>query len=164
MKPQLVAFASGVLFSVGLGISGMVQPTKVIGFLDVAGTWDPTLVFVMASSVGVYFLAHLAARKRGRPLLAGTFEIPGRSGIDLRLVGGSALFGMGWGLGGYCPGPALTSLVSGTPFALAFVASMIVGMLLVDLPGWPAAGKAASRAPGYVDAETPAGRTTAHHS
>jgi hypothetical protein len=112
-----------------------VQPTKVIGFLDVTGAWDPTLVFVMASSVGVYFLVHLLARQRGRPLLAGTFEIPRRSDIDLRLLGGSALFGIGWGLGGYCPGPALTSLVSGAPFALVFVASMIVGMLLVDLTG-----------------------------
>lgn len=135
MKPQLLAFVSGVLFSIGLGISGMVQPAKVIGFLDVTGAWDPSLVFVMASSVGVYFLVHQAARKRGRPLLTSAFEIPTRRDIDLRLLGGSALFGIGWGLGGYCPGPALTSLVSGAPFALVFVASMIAGMLLANLTG-----------------------------
>ncbi len=152
MQPQLLAFASGVLFSIGLGISGMVQPAKVIGFLDVAGAWDPTLAFVMASSVGVYLLVHQTVRKWRRPLLARTFALPQRSDIDLRLVGGATLDGIGWGLGGYCPGPALTSLVSGAPFALAFVASMIVGMLLVDLGGRRANRHIAARGTGYVDA------------
>lgn len=153
MKPLVIAFVSGVLFSVGLGISGMVQPARVIGFLDVTGAWDPTLVFVMASSVGVYFLVHQAIRKWRRPLLTGTFEIPRRNDIDLRLLGGAALFGAGWGLSGYCPGPALTSLVSGAPFALVFVASMIAGMLLVDLGGRRTGIKhAPTGGAGYVDA------------
>jgi len=125
-----LGLASGLLFGVGLGVSGMTQPAKVLAFLDVTGAWNPTLLFVMGGAVGIHFWAYRWVRTRSAPRLGGTFVLPTRTSIDLRLCGGAALFGVGWGLAGYCPGPALVSLASGTMPVLVFVASMLAGAWL----------------------------------
>lgn len=129
MKQATATFGVGLLFGVGLGIAGMTQPQKVIGFLDVAN-WDPTLLFVMMGAVGTHMVLYPIVRKRHTPLLDTKWHVPTRNDITPRLLVGSALFGIGWGLGGYCPGPALTSIASGEPRTLAFVAAMFVGMWL----------------------------------
>ena len=115
----LSAFVSGLVFGLGLLISGMSDPGKVIGFLDVAGRWDPSLAFVMAGAILVGFFAFARARK-----------LPQRRDIDLRLVGGSIVFGIGWGLAGFCPGPALVDFGAGIDKATVFVVAMLAGMLL----------------------------------
>lgn len=130
MKSNALALVSGALFGVGLAVSGMTQPTKVIGFLDILGDWDPALAFVMGGAVLVYAAGFALVRRRGRPLLADQFHLPTRQELDPRLLGGAALFGIGWGLGGFCPGPALTSLASALPGVLAFTGSMLAGMVL----------------------------------
>ena len=114
----MIAFACGVVFAVGLALSGMLRPEKVIGFLDVFGRWDPSLAFVMGPAVGIYMLA---AWRRPR-----TPEKP----LDVRLFAGAAIFGVGWGLAGICPGPAIVNLVSPTPFFLAFAAALVAGVAL----------------------------------
>ena len=132
-KTNLVAFCSGVLFSIGLGISGMTQPQKVIGFLDVFGTWDPSLTFVMVGGIISYLILQFAIQRRfPTPVLASEFQIPTRKNIDRNLMLGALLFGVGWGRGGYCPGPALTSLGSGSMSAVLFVVALGVGMFLAD--------------------------------
>ncbi len=123
-------FFSAVLFAVGLGISGMTQPTKIIGFLDIFGAWDPSLAFVMAGAVGVNVILYRLSIKRLRPLFASAFAVPPRNTVNLSLVTGAALFGVGWGLSGYCPGPALVSSVTGWGSVLAFVGAMLAGMYL----------------------------------
>lgn len=128
----VVAFVAGALFSVGLVISGMTQPSKVIGFLDFFGQWDPSLAFVMGGAVLVNAVVYRFAMTRDRPVFEADFNLPVRTSIDARLIGGGVLFGVGWGLAGYCPGPAVTSLVSGTT-ALTFVASMMAGIYLYGL-------------------------------
>ena len=130
MRPALTAFAAGALFAIGLGISGMTQPAKVIGFLDVTGRWDPTLALVMLGAVAVHFVLYRLVRKLRAPLFADRFDVSTRRDITLRLVGGAALFGVGWGLSGQCPGPALTNLATGAPTALVFVGAMALGMVL----------------------------------
>ena len=133
IKTNLVAFLSGVLFSIGLGISGMTQPQKVIGFLDVFGEWDLSLIFVMVGGIISYLILQFAIQRRfPTPVLASEFQIPTRKNIDRNLMLGALLFGVGWGLGGYCPGPALTSLGSGSMSAVLFVVAMGVGMFLAD--------------------------------
>jgi len=130
MKALITSFSSGVLFAIGLGISGMTRPVKVIGFLDFSGNWDPSLALVMIGAIGVYFIADRMRRGMPSPSFGAKFAIPSGTDLDLRLIGGAALFGVGWGLGGFCPGPAIVSLASGaTPVAI-FVASMISGMYL----------------------------------
>jgi uncharacterized membrane protein YedE/YeeE len=129
-----LTFLAGMTFAVGLGIAGMTQPGKVVGFLDVAGSWDPSLAFVMAGAVSVYGGLYRLILRRGRPLLSPTFATTTRSDIDARLVAGAALFGVGWGLAGYCPGPSIVSLAIGELPVLVFVAAMLVGMRLADLP------------------------------
>ena len=132
-KLNISSFICGILFSIGLGISGMTQPQKVIGFLDVFGEWDPSLAFVMGGAVLSYLaLQLLIQRNFSIPLLGGSFQIPSRKDLDRSLIIGALLFGSGWGLGGYCPGPAITSLGSGSLNALLFVVAMGVGMLLAD--------------------------------
>ena len=116
-----VALASGVLFGVGLGISGMARPAKVLGFLDVAGAWDPSLAFVMIGAIAVHALAVLVAKRRAAPLGGSAFQWPEMTSIDAPLIAGSAIFGVGWGLGGYCPGPALLGAASGSLPAVIFV-------------------------------------------
>jgi len=124
----LSAFASGLLFGLGLIVSQMVNPAKVLGFLDIFGNWDPSLAFVMGGAVAVSGLGTLIARRRGVPVLAPRLEIPTRRDLDPRLIGGAALFGIGWGLAGLCPGPALVGLTFGPWQVAAFVTAMIVGM------------------------------------
>jgi uncharacterized membrane protein YedE/YeeE len=125
----LGAFLAGLVFGIGLILSGMTDPGKVIGFLDIAGNWDPSLAFVMGGAVLVGFFAFAIARRRTRNFLGGAMHLPGRGDIDARLVGGSVVFGIGWGLAGFCPGPALVSFGSGQDQAAVFVASMLLGML-----------------------------------
>jgi uncharacterized protein len=126
VKRALASFACGSVFAVGLAISGMTQPARVLGFLDVFGAWDPSLAFVMASALAVLFAARAVTPRR--PLFAPTFAAHPPDRIDLRLVGGAAIFGIGWGLSGFCPGPAIVSIGAGTPAALLLVPAMLVGM------------------------------------
>ena len=135
----LSAFASGLLFGLGLIVSQMVDPAKVLGFLDIFGNWDPSLAFVMGGAVAVSALGYLVAKRRGVPVLASRLEIPTRRDLDPRLISGAALFGIGWGLVGLCPGPALTALTFGPWQVFVFVAAMIAGMALFRLTpdDWP---------------------------
>ncbi len=133
MKTALAAFLLGLLFALGLGIAGMTQPAKIIAFLDVTGDWDPSLLLVMASATLVYFLSYRWITKRSAPLLAEKFSLPAARQIDARLLAGSALFGIGWGLSGYCPGPALVALPGLLPNTVVFVVSMLAGMILFKL-------------------------------
>jgi uncharacterized membrane protein YedE/YeeE len=126
----LLALAAGGLFGVGLVVSGMTRPEKVLGFLDLAGDWDPTLLCVMAGAVAVHSVAYRWVRGR-TPLLAERLFVPPGTPIDARLCAGALLFGVGWGLGGYCPGPAIVSLASGSASVLVFVVAMLAGMWLV---------------------------------
>ena len=128
MRPVIVALATGVLFGAGLTLSGMVHPAKVQAFLDVAGAWDPALAFVMGGALVVSALGWQLARRRKAPLFADRFELPTRRDLDRRLLAGAALFGVGWGLAGLCPGPALTGLAFGVPGAWVFVAAMTAGV------------------------------------
>lgn len=126
---NMVSLAVGVVFAIGLAVSGMTQPQKIIDFLS-PQNWDASLLFVMAGAVLVHSFSYLFIKKRKSPLLDTQWHVPTRNDISTRLVIGSALFGIGWGLGGYCPGPAVTSLASGSSQAALFVVSMLVGMLL----------------------------------
>lgn len=127
---RLPSFVAGLIFGVGLIIAGMADPNKVHAFLDVTGTWDPSLAFVMAAAVGVHIAAFRFISKLPRPLLAERFRIPSKTAIDVRLMGGAAIFGAGWGLSGICPGPAVVSLGVGALPAAAFSAAAVVGVLL----------------------------------
>jgi len=124
---------AGVLFGLGLIVSGMINPVKVQDFLDLAGAWDPSLMLVMAGAIAVGLFAFAVAKKRATTFIGEKIDLPTSTTIDLRLIGGSALFGIGWGLAGFCPGPALVGLGMGLPSALIFVAAMIAGMLLFAL-------------------------------
>ena len=127
-----VSYLSGGLFAIGLGISGMTHPSKVLAFLDFTGAWDPSLALVMAGGLLVNFVFFRLARRRGAPLFAPAFALPAAHFVDASLVGGACLFGIGWGLGGFCPGPALVSAVTGETPVLAFVGSMLLGMTVFD--------------------------------
>ncbi len=126
---SMLTLLSGIIFALGLGISGMTLPQKVIGFLDVTN-WDPSLAFVMVGAIAVHFIAYQFQKKMKRPKLAEQFEIPTRTDISPQLIVGAGLFGAGWGLGGFCPGPALVSLTSLNTTVFTFVGSMVAGMLL----------------------------------
>lgn len=128
-----MALVVGLIFGIGLIVSGMANPSKVIGFLDLAGRWDPSLGFVMGGAILVGLLAFRFAGGRERSLLGAAMRLPAASRIDRRLVLGGLVFGAGWGLAGYCPGPALASLVGGGPKPLIFSAAMIVGMVIFEL-------------------------------
>jgi len=129
---NLVALVIGMLFGAGLLLSGMTQPAKVLGFLDWLGAWDPSLLFVMGGAVVVYAIAYRLILRRKQPLLADAFVLPSRSAIDAKLIGGAALFGIGWGLGGYCPGPSIVSLASGALDAIVLVAATAAGMWIAS--------------------------------
>jgi len=129
----LAALAAGLLFGLGLSLSGMLDPARVRGFLDVGGAWDPSLVFVLGGAVSVSALGYLVSRRLRRPVLADSFDLPRSRRIDAPLVGGAALFGIGWGLSGFCPGPAVAALSTGAVPVLVFVAAMLVGMVAHDL-------------------------------
>ncbi len=133
-RARLVAFVSGLVFGIGLLVSGMTKPSKVLAFLDVGGDWDPSLAFVMGGAVAVHALfARLALRPGARPAHAPPLDLPRARDLDAPLLAGAAIFGVGWGIGGYCPGPALVSLVSLSSASFAFVTAMAVGMLVVRL-------------------------------
>ena len=129
MKLQRISeFCIGLVFGLGLIISGMTDPAKVLGFLDLAGLWDPSLAFVMGGAILVGVFAFAVARKRTTSVLGGAMQLPTARHIDRRLVLGSLLFGAGWGIAGFCPGPAIVSLGAGEPKALVFVLAMLAGM------------------------------------
>jgi uncharacterized membrane protein YedE/YeeE len=127
-----VAALAGALFGAGLLVSGMTRPARVVGFLDVLGDWDPSLAFVMAGAVAVYALAYRGLRGRSRPWFDVRFHLPKRRDLDPQLIAGAAIFGVGWGLAGICPGPGLVAAASGAASAIGFVAAMLVGMYLRD--------------------------------
>ena len=143
MQP-FIALVAGLLFGLGLTVSGMVDPAKVLGFLDVAGDWDPSLAFVMAGAIPVAAIGFALGRRRAAPFAASTFATPTKTAIDARLVAGAVTFGIGWGLAGYCPGPALASLSIGGWRTASFVVAMLIGMTLFRL----------------IDAATPSGRAS----
>ena len=124
------AFAAGIIFGLGLSISEMINPARVIGFLDIAGRWDPTLTFVMGGALAITLPAFFLITQRGRPLLDGEFFLPTKRDIDRPLILGAAVFGIGWGLGGFCPGPALAALATGSSSVVLFVLAMIAGQWL----------------------------------
>lgn len=142
---SLVSLIAGTLFGAGLVVGGMTDPGKVIGFLDLAGQWDPSLAFVMGSALCVTLpVFQLVIRKRSRPVLGARFFLPTKTDLDPALLGGSALFGIGWGIAGLCPGPAIANLVSGAPEVLAFVVAMVAGMWLRDRVAAWGAGNASA--------------------
>ena len=130
MNALLSSLGAGLLFGIGLWVSGMANPKKVLGFLDVTGDWDASLLLVMGGAVAVTLLAFRVVLKRSSPLFEKKFHIPEKKDIDLPLVAGSAIFGIGWGIAGYCPGPALTALAALSAESIVFVAAMSAGGLL----------------------------------
>ena len=129
---RLTEFLVGLLFGLGLILSRMTDPGKIIGFLDIFGAWDPSLAFVMMGAIAVGFVAFALAKKRTTTVLGGALRLPTASHIDKRLIIGSTVFGVGWGLAGFCPGPALVSMASGQIQALWFVSAMVAGMLAFE--------------------------------
>ena len=144
----LASFGCGLIFGLGLLISGMTEPDKVLGFLDFFGAWDATLAFVMTGAVAVAGVGFVLARRRSAPLFASKFSWPSRSDIDAPLLIGSALFGIGWGLAGICPGPALVNLAGLPAPIIVFVAAMAVGMSSFEL--WQRRKVASASAPGIA--------------
>jgi len=142
MPVIIASFLSGLIFGAGLLISGMIEPEKVIGFLDIFGAWDATLAFVMAGAVAVAAIGFALARRRGTPFLAAKYRWPTRSDLDAPLMTGAVLFGVGWGLVGICPGPAIVNLAGLSPPIIVFVAAMIFGMIGFEL--WRAQSTAGS--------------------
>jgi uncharacterized membrane protein YedE/YeeE len=128
-KKNALAAICGLLFALGLGLGGMTNPLKVQAFLDVLGKWDPSLMFVMGGGIVVGFWAFRAAKRRAHPFWGGDFGWPRSTNIDVQLLVGAAIFGVGWGLTGYCPGPALVALGAGRSGAVVVVSSMVLGML-----------------------------------
>lgn len=128
----VTALLAGLLFGIGLMVSGMANPAKVLGFLDLAGRWDPSLAFVMLGAIAIGSLAFFIAKRRKRSLLGLPIQLPASAKVTLRLILGSTAFGIGWGLAGFCPGPALVAMGAGYPKAWGFVAAMVAGMLVFD--------------------------------
>ncbi len=143
MMRTISAFALGALFAVGLVVSGMTRPNNVVAFLDITGAWDPRLAVVMVGAIATYLPIYLWVRRRSSPVLAPAFQWPSKSVIDLQLLGGSAAFGVGWGLSGFCPGPALVAVAAGAPSALWFVVGFGGGMVLFE--AWKARPAAVPR-------------------
>ena len=129
---KLTAFLAGLVFGIGLLLAGMANPSKVLGFLDLAGTWDPSLALVMAGAIAVALLPFTLAKKRQQSLLGLPMQLPNKREIDRRLIGGSLLFGIGWGIAGICPGPAVAILLTGHWQVILFVAAMLIGMALFE--------------------------------
>jgi len=140
----VVTLLAGILFGMGLILSGMANPAKVQNFLDLFGKWDPSLAFVMGGAIAVTMPGFWLVQKRSMPLFANSFSMPIRSDVDGRLITGAALFGIGWGVGGFCPGPAITAVPLAAPGTLVFVVTMLVGMALAktvaSAPGLTASG------------------------
>ena len=133
MGRLLSALAAGLIFGFGLGLSQMVDPDKVLGFLDVAGAWEPSLAFVMIGAIAVGLFAFRFIPKKSKPMFAESFSLPTTKDIDARLVAGAVFFGVGWGLVGFCPGPAISSIAYGHYESLIFIAAMVVGFGLTHL-------------------------------
>jgi uncharacterized protein len=148
----LSAFTSGLLFGLGLIISQMINPAKVLAFLDVFGQWDPSLALVMVGAVAASAFGYVLARRRGTPVLVASLEIPTRRDLDFRLLAGATLFGIGWGLVGLCPGPALTLLSFGVWQAFLFFAAMIAGMAAFTMLPSPQLQPTVTRQPQDADA------------
>lgn len=129
---MIAALVSGLVFGLGLSLSGMLDPARVRGFLDITGAWDPSLAFVLGGAVAVSALGVLVAKRMSAPMFDDQFHLPQGRLIDRRLIAGSAIFGIGWGIGGFCPGPALASLALGLPATVWFVAAMLAGMIVHD--------------------------------
>jgi uncharacterized membrane protein YedE/YeeE len=127
---KLAILLSGLLFGAGVTISGMVNPMKVLNFLDISGPWDATLIFVMGAGLVVTLLGYQIIFRRGAPLFAASFRLPISQDIDAKLLGGAALFGLGWGISGFCPGPAVASVVFGRMESMTFVVAMAAGMII----------------------------------
>jgi uncharacterized protein len=127
----VAVFIAGLLFGAGVTVSGMVNPMKVLNFMDLAGQWDPTLIFVMGAGLLTCLIGYRLVLLRTKPLAAESFRLPNSTAIDSKLLGGAALFGLGWGLSGFCPGPAIASLVFGYTETFIFVAAMAAGMVIV---------------------------------
>lgn len=136
---RVVEFVVGLMFGLGLLLSGMTDPGKVLGFLDIAGNWDPSLAFVMGGAIAVAFFAFALARRRTTAFLGGAMHLPGTAPIDRRLLIGSLVFGVGWGLAGFCPGPAVVAAGAGVTEALVFTLAMIAGMVVHEFAAQPAA-------------------------
>jgi uncharacterized protein len=134
-KENIITFLVGLIFAAGLGVSGMTQPSKVIGFLDITGDWDPSLAFVMVGAIGVHAISYVFQRKKEKPYLTEGFSIPTNTSIDPSLCIGAVLFGTGWGMSGFCPGPALVSLVSFASEVLWFCLGMSSGFLFYRFLG-----------------------------
>lgn len=128
MKLHIITFLSGIIFSLGLGVSGMTQTEKILDFLDLFGNWDYSLAFVMLGAIAVHFVVYRFIAKKDSPIFSNAFHMPSKKDIDKPLIYGAILFGIGWGVVGYCPGPALTSLAGGSPKTLVFVFSMLISM------------------------------------
>ncbi|MNR87760.1 hypothetical protein D3C72_186600 [compost metagenome] len=129
----LMALLAGLIFGIGLIVSGMANPAKVIAFLDLGGQWDPSLAFVMGGAILIGLIAFRIAARRNKTLLGDALRLPQATQIDRRLVGGGLAFGVGWGLAGYCPGPALVSLTIGNSKTIIFVAAMVLGMAIFEV-------------------------------
>lgn len=127
---NIAGLIAGLIFGLGLVISGMADPAKVLNFLDIAGTWDPSLAFVMGGAIAVTLPGYALLRRRDAPLFAQRFSWPTRNDVDAPLLSGAAMFGLGWGVSGFCPGPALTAITLAAPGTLVFVPAMLVGMTL----------------------------------
>ena len=138
---RVIEFLVGLVFGIGLILSGMTDPGKVKAFLDLAGPWDPSLALVMGGAIAVGFFAFAVARKRTTSFLGGAMHLPGSADIDPRLLTGSLVFGVGWGLSGFCPGPALVAVGAGHVQAWVFALAMIAGMALHELSSRPAPGE-----------------------
>ncbi|MCE8010474.1 DUF6691 family protein [Billgrantia desiderata] len=125
-----MGYIAGLLFGLGLALAGMTDPARVLGFLDIFGAWDPTLMFVLGGAVVTTFIGYRLVFRRERPMLGETFQLPTRRDLDARLIGGAALFGIGWGLSGYCPGPAIASIAGLTAPLFAMLVAMVAGWFL----------------------------------
>ena len=142
----LSIYLIGLIFGVGISISGMANPAKVLNFFDIAGTWDPSLIFVMGGAVVVTFIGYRFVLKRPAPLFSGKFQLPTRNDLDLPLIGGSAVFGIGWGIAGFCPGGALPALGTGRTEVFLFVAALLAGIFTAKALQKTIANRATARA------------------
>lgn len=133
IKLGIGPFFGGILFALGLGVSGMTEPAKIISFLDIFGAWDPSLIFVMVGAIGVNAILHRLITKRPSPLFEPQFYLPTKKALDKKLLFGSALFGIGWGTSGLCPGPGIAATTTGNYYPLIFVAFLIGGMMIVKM-------------------------------
>lgn len=137
------AFAVGLIFGVGIAISGMINPAKVLNFFDIAGTWDPSLIFVMGGALVTTFIGYRFVLRRGKPVIEERFQLPTARDIDARLIGGAAVFGIGWGIAGFCPGAAVPALGSGKIEVVGFVAALLAGLWVARLVQAKQAGRKA---------------------